>query len=396
MPELTSLSRSPMPAAADAVRQELDSPSLGDGAMTASSVGMNDVSSSPPLSLSSDALFLKECMEDQCPRCRSGYIFDPDGGECFAIKCNGVCKAAFCAWCGADCGEDAHEHVANCPSNQQPRRKGRSSSRPVHSSLKLLELWRLKRRQAKVTTALKKMGRDKAAIVLGERGVAQTLRDHGLGDIVLEFASVPAPMRPGAARAEAELEAGSDSAGAPASSPGGAVTMTSTATEVIDVRSESDSESSIIYAKSASGKPRKVVSESDSSEVETVVAASGAAGDMQKSRAGKRWWGGDVDDKGADGITEAQFAEFAKTVATVPELDQRFTTVFSVRTSTLAQAGRGLFFNVAEASRLGLIFPLYLPLCGIARKAREISAAEKKTNGCLLDTGLCVQNEQVR
>ena len=352
---------------------EAEADSLVDAKLVADA---NTATEEAPL-LSSDAVLLKDCMEDKCPRCRSAYIFDPDGGECFAIKCNDACKAAFCAWCLADCGEDAHEHVANCSSNQEPRPQRGSSSRPVHSSLELLQQWRLKRRQAQVTTMLKRMARDKAALVLGEEGVAQTLRDYGLGDIVLQFASVPA------------------------SSPGGAVTMTSTAasaysvTGVIDVSSESDSDTGIRFGKPASGNSRRVVSESDSGDAETDVAASGAAGNKQKCRAGKRWWA-DVDDNDADGITEAQFADNAKTVATVSELDPRFAATLSVRTSTLGlEAGRGLFFNVAEASRLGLTFPLFLPLCGIARKARGITAAEKK-NGCLLDTGLCVQNEQVR
>jgi hypothetical protein len=127
---------------------------------------------------------------------------------------------------------------------------------------------------------------------------------------------------------------------------------------------------------------------------ETDVAAP-ASGRMNKSRAGRRWWG-QTDDHGADGITEAQFAEFATSVAIVPKLDPRFSKVFSVRTSTLGEeAGRGLFFNVAEATRQGLTLPLFLPLCGIARKAGGISVGEKKINGCLLDTGLCVQNEPV-
>ena len=32
---------------------------------------------------------------------------------CFALKC-GRCNCGFCAWCLKDCGQDAHEHVANC------------------------------------------------------------------------------------------------------------------------------------------------------------------------------------------------------------------------------------------------------------------------------------------
>ena len=34
---------------------------------------------------------------------------------CAAIRCSGACTASFCGWCLADCGRDAHAHVANCP-----------------------------------------------------------------------------------------------------------------------------------------------------------------------------------------------------------------------------------------------------------------------------------------
>ncbi len=29
----------------------------------------------------------------------------------------GFCGAAFCGWCFADCGDDAHAHVVACPHN---------------------------------------------------------------------------------------------------------------------------------------------------------------------------------------------------------------------------------------------------------------------------------------
>ena len=48
-----------------------------------------------------------------CPRC--GQVF-ADFTNCFALRCS-RCPCAFCAWCLEDCGEDAHEHVANCPYN---------------------------------------------------------------------------------------------------------------------------------------------------------------------------------------------------------------------------------------------------------------------------------------
>ena len=35
-----------------------------------------------------------------------------DFADCFAINC--TCGSAFCAWCLAPCGRDAHQHVASC------------------------------------------------------------------------------------------------------------------------------------------------------------------------------------------------------------------------------------------------------------------------------------------
>ena len=48
-----------------------------------------------------------------CPRCGQVFV---DFTNCFALKC-ARCPCAFCAWCLEDCGDDAHDHVANCPHN---------------------------------------------------------------------------------------------------------------------------------------------------------------------------------------------------------------------------------------------------------------------------------------
>jgi hypothetical protein len=53
---------------------------------------------------------------DRCPACGSGY----DGFDgCAALTC-AVCSCRFCAWCGANCGRDAHAHVLVCPENPHP------------------------------------------------------------------------------------------------------------------------------------------------------------------------------------------------------------------------------------------------------------------------------------
>ena len=49
----------------------------------------------------------------RCPRCR--LVFAEFDG-CFALTCK--CRAGICAWCLADCGADAHGHVARCPENR--------------------------------------------------------------------------------------------------------------------------------------------------------------------------------------------------------------------------------------------------------------------------------------
>ena len=38
--------------------------------------------------------------------------------RCFAVTCN--CGCAFCGWCMADCGNDAHAHVRQCPCSGNP------------------------------------------------------------------------------------------------------------------------------------------------------------------------------------------------------------------------------------------------------------------------------------
>ena len=54
----------------------------------------------------------------RCPRCNQVFV---DFNGCFALTCS-RCKAGFCGWCLADCGRDAHRHVANCRLNQNPDR----------------------------------------------------------------------------------------------------------------------------------------------------------------------------------------------------------------------------------------------------------------------------------
>jgi hypothetical protein len=64
----------------------------------------------------------------KCPRCARAFL---GFNGCFALRCSpdeaeaggaaraqgGFCGAGFCGWCFADCGQDAHDHVATCAHN---------------------------------------------------------------------------------------------------------------------------------------------------------------------------------------------------------------------------------------------------------------------------------------
>ena len=52
----------------------------------------------------------EDILTQKCPRCKKAFL-DFDG--CFALKCSN-CPCAFCGWCLADCGNDAHSHVKDC------------------------------------------------------------------------------------------------------------------------------------------------------------------------------------------------------------------------------------------------------------------------------------------
>jgi hypothetical protein len=52
----------------------------------------------------------------RCPKANCGRVFQDFEG-CFALKCSS-CNTAFCGWCLADCGADAHGHVRACAQNR--------------------------------------------------------------------------------------------------------------------------------------------------------------------------------------------------------------------------------------------------------------------------------------
>ena len=55
----------------------------------------------------------------KCPGCGGAIDFGNfDFNTCFAITCR--CGGAFCGWCLAKCGKDAHPHVRTCKENRHP------------------------------------------------------------------------------------------------------------------------------------------------------------------------------------------------------------------------------------------------------------------------------------
>ena len=62
-----------------------------------------------------------------CPRCHQAFV-DFDG--CFALNC-GRCRAAFCAYCLADCGRDAHAHVGTCEEGKASLKESGSAQKRV-------------------------------------------------------------------------------------------------------------------------------------------------------------------------------------------------------------------------------------------------------------------------
>ncbi|CAK9045838.1 Uncharacterized protein SCF082_LOCUS25871, partial [Durusdinium trenchii] len=58
-------------------------------------------------------------------KCPSGGHAFVDFSGCFALVCTRcVPQSTFCAWCLADCGKDAHQHVAYCEHNLAKKKKG--------------------------------------------------------------------------------------------------------------------------------------------------------------------------------------------------------------------------------------------------------------------------------
>ena len=104
----------------------------------------------------------------KCPRCQRVFL---DFNGCFALTCNG-CACGFCAWCLADCGQDAHRHVTECKQNLAP-------DRGYFSTLELFEQAHKARRERELRAYFDSLGSQE----LREAVIAklfQSLLDLGL------------------------------------------------------------------------------------------------------------------------------------------------------------------------------------------------------------------------
>ena len=101
----------------------------------------------------------------RCPRCHTAFI---DFSGCFALSCSS-CPCNFCGWCLADCGKDAHKHVANCSANQ--------AGRDVFAKKELFEAYQKDRKRNLVLQYLATLGDLRGAVVARCR---TEFRDLGL------------------------------------------------------------------------------------------------------------------------------------------------------------------------------------------------------------------------
>ena len=108
-----------------------------------------------------------EVLNLRCPACGAVFV---DFEGCYALKCAVTsCRRAFCAWCLADCGKDAHHHVAKCPEG---------SGTVWGGDLKTFNAHHNKRRAARVKALLRDENKAIQRKVLD--GLKTELRDLGI------------------------------------------------------------------------------------------------------------------------------------------------------------------------------------------------------------------------
>eukprot|EP00475_Leptophrys_vorax_P007529 TRINITY_DN14772_c0_g2_i1.p1 TRINITY_DN14772_c0_g2~~TRINITY_DN14772_c0_g2_i1.p1 ORF type:complete len:126 (+),score=23.92 TRINITY_DN14772_c0_g2_i1:467-844(+) len=95
-----------------------------------------------------------------CPRCGQVFV---DFSGCCALTCS-RCQCGFCAWCLADCGDDAHAHVAGCAHNMM-------AGRQVYADMKT---WQKAHEARKTKNVQNKLSQVKSEVVRNR--VLQLLR----------------------------------------------------------------------------------------------------------------------------------------------------------------------------------------------------------------------------
>ena len=102
-----------------------------------------------------------------CPRCGQAFL---DFKDCFALTCSRD-NAAFCAYCLADCGAEAHRHVANCEHNTAPGKN-------VFASVAVFETSQRNRRVRMLRTHLAQLSLEERKALLED--CALDLRELGI------------------------------------------------------------------------------------------------------------------------------------------------------------------------------------------------------------------------
>jgi len=142
---------------------------------------------------------LETLLNLKCPRCKQVFI---DFDACMALSCaKAGCGAAFCGWCQADCGSDAHSHVRNCP------KKPAGADMFFDRENQRFDVWKRMRGEA-VTTflgGLEERLRPKVVQVC-----ARMLRDAGVGAVVDRFSAVDMQLGADLAMIQIQLDYDAD------------------------------------------------------------------------------------------------------------------------------------------------------------------------------------------
>jgi hypothetical protein len=92
---------------------------------------------------------------------------DFDG--CFALTCyRNECRAGICAWCLADCGQDAHGHVPTCREGNHEIYGTKAQFEEYH---RMKKETKVKEIIAKETVAVQEIARKLLAVDLKDLGI---------------------------------------------------------------------------------------------------------------------------------------------------------------------------------------------------------------------------------